>query len=102
MPATLPSSPVFAWFQGRYGEPTPPQREAWPRIIQGENVLVVSPTGTGKTFAAFLAVIDNLAQAHSRGELAAGIHCVYVSPLRALGYDLEKNLQEPLREIYGD
>ncbi len=91
-------SRVFDWFEARYGQPTPAQRDAWPKIAGGKNVLIASPTGTGKTFAAFLSVLDEL----SRAELSDAIYCVYVSPLRALAYDLEKNLREPLREIFGD
>jgi ATP-dependent Lhr-like helicase len=94
-------SEVFEWFRGKYGDPTPAQREAWPRIQRGENVLIASPTGTGKTFAAFLCVVDQLAQMHRRNELANAIHCIYVSPLRALSYDLEKNLNGPLGELFG-
>lgn len=97
----LPESPVTRWFAAKYGTPTPAQAAAWPRVAAGRNVLVVSPTGTGKTFAAFLAVLNDLALAHARGELADAIHCLYLSPLRALSYDLEKNLNGPLREIYG-
>src|SRR5215218_3747931 len=96
------SSRVFEWFRQKYGEPTPAQAEAWPHIDAGEDVLVASPTGTGKTFAAFLGVIDALAQQHEVGRLDDSIHCIYVSPLRALGYDLEKNLNVPLRELFGD
>ncbi|HEV7404036.1 MAG TPA: DEAD/DEAH box helicase, partial [Chthoniobacteraceae bacterium] len=98
----LPTSLVSQWFQARYGQPTPAQREAWPRIQAGKDVLIASPTGTGKTFAAFYSVLDALAQDHAASQLTDSIQCIYVSPLRALGYDLEKNLQEPLREIYGD
>src|SRR4051794_29217342 len=94
-------SEVFRWFRKVYGEPTPAQAAAWPRIQAGENVLIASPTGTGKTFAAFLCVIDALAQRYRAGELTDAIHCVYVSPLRALSYDLEKNLNGPLRELFG-
>jgi ATP-dependent Lhr-like helicase len=95
-------SAVSTWFHARHGTPTPAQREAWPRLARGENVLIASPTGTGKTFAAFLSVLDALAINHQHGKLGAGICCVYVSPLRALSYDLEKNLAEPLRDIFGD
>ncbi len=93
---------VFEWFYRTYGQPTPAQEAAWPRIAEGKNVLIASPTGTGKTFAAFLSVLDSLEREHAAGNLRDTIHCVYVSPLRALGYDLEKNLREPLRAIYGE
>lgn len=92
---------VAEWFAARRGTPTPAQAAAWPLIRAGKNVLVASPTGTGKTFAAFLAVLDALVAEHARGELRESIQCIYVSPLRALSYDLEKNLNEPLREIFG-
>ncbi len=88
---------VFDWFNARFAQPTPAQRVAWPKIRDGKNVLIASPTGTGKTFAAFLSVLDELAST----ELRDAIYCVYISPLRALAYDLEKNLNEPLREIFG-
>ena len=95
-------SRVFAWFHKKYGEPTSPQAQSWPVIAAGKNLLLASPTGTGKTFAAFLGVLDTLVQEHDRGELKPTMHCVYVSPLRALSYDLEKNLAEPLRELFGE
>jgi len=98
----LRKSSVTRWFEARFAEPTPAQRTAWPLIEAGKNVLIVSPTGTGKTFAAFLSVLNQLALLHEAGGLRPGIYCIYVSPLRALSYDLEKNLNEPLREIYGD
>lgn len=97
-----PRSPVFAWFDAKFGQPTPAQGEAWPRIQAGKNVLIASPTGTGKTFAAFMSVIDALAQQEAAGALPDLIQCLYISPLRALAYDLEKNLAEPLREIFGE
>lgn len=89
---------VFDWFQKRYCGPTPVQRAAWPKIATGEDALIVSPTGTGKTFAAFLSVLDVLAGVK---KLPSSIQCIYVSPLRALSYDLEKNLAGPLGEIFG-
>jgi len=98
----LSDSPITAWFRRTYGEPTQAQSEAWPRIAAGHHVLVVSPTGTGKTLAAFLAILHELALRHAAGTLADTIYALYVSPLRALGYDLEKNLQDPLRGAYGD
>ena len=101
MPLLNPS-PVTRWFESRFADPTPAQRSAWPLIETGRSVLIVSPTGTGKTFAAFLSVLSELALIHEAGELRNTIYCIYVSPLRALSYDLEKNLNEPLREIYGE
>lgn len=92
---------VFDWFRRRYGQPTPAQARAWPLLKAGKNVLLASPTGTGKTLAAFLGVLDALVTEQARGELKDTIHCVYVSPLRALSYDLEKNLNGPLEEIFG-
>jgi ATP-dependent Lhr-like helicase len=98
----LPDSPVTRWFAKKFAGPTPAQRAAWPRIQAGKNVLIISPTGTGKTLAAFLGVLNELALAASAGTLQPGIHAIYISPLRALSYDLEKNLAEPLNEIYGE
>ena len=105
----LPSTPessvpsaIQDWFRRRHGEPTPIQAAAWPVIAEGRHVLIVSPTGTGKTLAAFLGVLEALAQEHATGQLRESLRCLYVSPLRALGYDLAKNLQAPLQEIYGD
>src|ERR1044072_1953100 len=96
---SLPHSPPAAhgWSAARLGEPTAPQREGWPLIRQGRNVLIAAPTGSGKTLAAFLSAIDSLLQ---RGtELADETHVLYVSPLRALSNDVQKNLQGPLAEI---
>jgi ATP-dependent Lhr-like helicase len=95
-------SPVAEWFVRRFGEPTPAQAAAWPLIREGRSALIVSPTGTGKTFAGFFEVLQQLAREHANGILQPAVHCLYISPLRALGYDLEKNLTGPLREIYGD
>ncbi|MCX6859264.1 MAG: DEAD/DEAH box helicase [Verrucomicrobia bacterium] len=95
-------SVIQDWFRRRHGQPTPIQAAAWPVIAEGRHVLIVSPTGTGKTLAAFLGVLEALAQEHATGQLRESLRCLYVSPLRALGYDLAKNLQTPLQEIYGD
>jgi len=97
----LRKSSVTDWFFAKYKEPTPAQAAAWPKIQAGKNVLIVSPTGTGKTFAAFLSVLNELALLHDDGKLRNSIYAVYVSPLRALSYDLEKNLAQPLGDIYG-
>ncbi len=95
------SSPISIWFNRHFAQPTPAQAAAWPLIKEGLSVLIVSPTGTGKTFAAFYHILHHLALQHVAGTLVEGIQCLYLSPLRALGYDLEKNLQRPLREAYG-
>ena len=92
--------PVRAWFSAAFPEgPTPAQVLAWPFIAAGEHVLLVSPTGTGKTLAAFLSILDRLFRAHESGTLAPGLRCVYVSPLRSLNYDIERNLNTPLEGI---
>ncbi len=92
--------PVRAWFERTFPlGPTSAQELAWPAIAAGENLLLVSPTGTGKTLAAFLAILDKLYREHLDGSLGAGVRCVYVSPLRSLGYDIERNLSEPLDAI---
>jgi len=96
----LLSGPVREWFASAFSEgPTPAQQQAWPPIAAGEHVLLISPTGTGKTLAAFLAILDRLFREHEAGTLAPGLRCVYVSPLRSLSYDVEHNLNVPLEEI---
>src|SRR5947199_2088261 len=90
---------VTRWFGERFSAPTEPQRHAWPVIQAGRDALVAAPTGSGKTFAAFLAAIDSLVRQGERGELRDETQVVYVSPLKALSADIEKNLSEPLAEI---
>ncbi|HTI06656.1 MAG TPA: DEAD/DEAH box helicase [Gemmatimonadales bacterium] len=90
---------IERWFSGRFTEPTEPQRRAWPLIQQGADVLIAAPTGSGKTFAAFLSAIDGLVRQGLSGELRDEIQVVYVSPLKALSNDVQKNLAEPLAEI---
>ena len=87
---------VRDWFTRSFETPTAAQEQAWPAIASGENVLVSAPTGSGKTLAAFLWGLDRLVAEPGRGRL------VYVSPLKALSYDIEKNLRAPLRGIGGD
>jgi len=88
---------VAKWFRRRFSSFTPPQKMAIPLIKKGYNVLISSPTGTGKTLAVFLGLLDNLySYAEEHGELPEGIQIVYVSPLRALNNDMRKNLQEPI------
>ncbi len=99
-PKDVPGGPVRDWFEATFpGGPTPAQRLAWPGIAAGEHLLLVSPTGTGKTLAAFLAILDGLYREHAAGTLAPGLRCVYVSPLRSLGYDVERHLSEPIEAI---
>jgi ATP-dependent Lhr-like helicase len=91
---------VASWFKAKYGSFTEPQRQAIPLIKSGRNVLISSPTGTGKTLAAFLGVLDELyAIWEERGSLEDYVYVVYVSPLRALNNDMRRNLLEPIREI---
>jgi ATP-dependent Lhr-like helicase len=88
---------IQRWFAERLGEPTAPQREGWPAIREGRNTLIAAPTGSGKTLAAFLSAIDSLIR---QGQsLADETQVLYVSPLRALSNDVQKNLQGPLAEI---
>ena len=79
--------------------PTPPQQDALPPGLARKNLLVASPTGTGKTLAAFLPIFSRLAQRRDADELFPRTYALYISPLRALGYDVEHNLRRPLREI---
>ncbi|HET7668328.1 MAG TPA: DEAD/DEAH box helicase, partial [Mycobacterium sp.] len=83
------------WFTGTFAEPTPAQAEAWSAIADGDNTLVIAPTGSGKTLAAFLWAIDQLASAPA----CAGTQVLYVSPLKALAVDVERNLRTPLTGI---
>ena len=85
-----------AWFEGRFAHPTRVQSLAWPRIAAGEHVLATAPTGSGKTLAAFLWALDRLMSRAWEGE---NVRVLYVSPLKALNNDIEKNLLEPLAEI---
>ena len=90
---------IARWFTDRFAEPTEPQRRAWPLIQGGRNALIAAPTGSGKTFAAFLAAIDSLLRQGLDGTLGDETQVVYVSPLKALSNDVQKNLAEPLAEI---
>ncbi len=90
---------VAGWFRNKYGSFTTPQKCAIPLIKQGHNVLLSSPTGTGKTLAVFLGIIDEFFRLAENGELEDKIYAIYVSPLRALNNDMRRNLLQPLREI---
>jgi ATP-dependent Lhr-like helicase len=90
---------VAAWFERQFHAPTAAQAQAWPAIRAGEHVLVAAPTGSGKTLAAFLAAIDSLVRQGLDGRLEDTTQIVYVSPLKALSNDIEKNLEAPLAGI---
>jgi ATP-dependent Lhr-like helicase len=90
---------VQEWFVRRFGSPTEPQIAGWPHIIAGRTTLIAAPTGSGKTLAAFLACIDELVRKALNGELRDRTEVLYVSPLKALGNDIQKNLEGPLAEI---
>src|SRR5215472_16132103 len=92
--------PVTAeWFLRRFCSPTEPQEQGWPNILAGDTTLISAPTGSGKTLAAFLVCIDKLLRDAIAGTLAPATQVVYVSPLKALSNDVQKNLEQPLREI---
>ncbi len=90
---------VREWFTTRFGTPTEPQIAGWPHILAHRNTLISAPTGSGKTLAAFLACIDALVRLSITGALRERTHVLYISPLKALGNDVQKNLEQPLAEI---
>ncbi|MEO5700185.1 MAG: DEAD/DEAH box helicase [Casimicrobiaceae bacterium] len=90
---------VDSWFRSHFREPTEAQARAWPLIQRGRNVLVAAPTGSGKTLAAFLAAIDSLVQQGIEAPLPDETFVVYVSPLKALSNDIQKNLAAPIAGI---
>jgi ATP-dependent Lhr-like helicase len=105
MPTAVPSSLAWAhplvqeWFTERFGTPTEPQEQGWPHILANRTTLISAPTGSGKTLAAFLACIDRLVRKALAGDLQDRTEVLYVSPLKALGNDIQKNLEVPLGEI---
>src|ERR1051325_3595864 len=90
---------VWQWFQGRFSAPTEAQTLGWPRVAEGAHTLIAAPTGSGKTLAGFLVCIHRLVRKWLSGTLPEGIEVVYVSPLKALSNDIQRNLQGPLAEI---
>ncbi len=106
-PASAPVDPALSdfhpivqrWFAERLGTPSEPQRLGWPRIRSGDDVLIAAPTGSGKTLTAFLACLDQLFRRSLEGALTDETQLVYVSPLKALGNDVQKNLLSPLEEL---
>jgi ATP-dependent Lhr-like helicase len=98
--ALEPFHPVVkAWFQEEIGDPTEPQIRGWPAIRDGKSVLVAAPTGSGKTLAAFLACLDQLFRRAAAGTLTDETQVLYLSPLKALGNDVQKNLLQPLERL---
>jgi ATP-dependent helicase Lhr and Lhr-like helicase len=93
------SAPVRRWFEASFEGPTAAQVGGWKAISSGANALICAPTGSGKTLASFLWGIDRLSRA---GDQPPGVKLVYVSPLKALSYDIERNLRAPLRGIGAD
>ena len=90
---------VAGWFRERFGAPTAPQRDGWPRIGAGDDVLIAAPTGSGKTLAAFLACMDELVRRGFEQGLDDHIQILYISPLKALSNDVHRNLEAPLAEL---
>ncbi|WP_297979270.1 ATP-dependent helicase [uncultured Methanobrevibacter sp.] len=90
---------VKEWFDKSFDDFTPAQKQAIPEIQKGNNILVSSPTGSGKTLTAFLSVINELTALADENKLEDKVYCIYISPLKALDNDIERNLEEPLREI---
>lgn len=93
------SAPVRDWFADELGEPTAAQAGAWEAIARGDDALVVAPTGSGKTLAAFLWALDSLVRDVAAGDAGGAVRVLYVSPLRALGADVGRNLRAPLEGI---
>src|SRR2546430_16420818 len=92
--------PVIAnWFGERFGSPTDVQARSWPAIASGTDLLIAAPTGSGKTLAAFLSCLDALFKQALAGGLEDRTQVLYVSPLKALSNDIQKNLHQPLSEI---
>ena len=90
---------VREWFLAKFGTPTEPQEQGWAHILAGRPTLISAPTGSGKTLAAFLICIDRLVRKAIAGALSAETQVVYISPLKALSNDIQKNLEQPLAEI---
>src|SRR5215204_6640029 len=90
---------VRRWFTETLGTPSAPQQRGWPAIASGDNALILAPTGTGKTLAAFLWELNALITDGLQRPLANAIHLLYISPLKALNNDIQRNLERPLAEL---
>src|SRR6187399_1885698 len=93
---------VARWFARSFPAPTDPQLRAWPEIKKQRHTLIAAPTGSGKTLAAFLSAIDDLVRLGVEGKLDDSTHVIYVSPLKALSNDVQRNLQVPLEGIQAE
>ncbi|NPD06473.1 ATP-dependent helicase [Nocardioides sp. zg-1308] len=93
------SAPTRAWFEASFASPTPAQEGAWDAIAAGKHALVVAPTGSGKTLSAFLHAIDRLLSTERPDDKMRRTRVLYISPLKALGVDVERNLRAPLTGI---
>src|ERR687886_1191659 len=96
-PLAVFSPTTRAWFERTFAAPTPPQEQGWPAIASGRHVLIQAPTGSGKTLTAFLYALDRLNEAPGQG-----LRVLYVSPLKALNYDIERNLRGPLAGLQSE
>src|SRR5688572_32003886 len=90
---------VQKWFQESFGEPSDPQRSGWPAIATGSHTLILAPTGTGKTLAAFLWELNALIVDGLGAPLPNAIQLLYISPLKALNNDIQRNLEHPLAQL---
>src|SRR2546430_11485604 len=90
---------VRGWFKETLGKPSAPQDEGWPAIASGDDTLILAPTGTGKTLAAFLWELNQLIVDGLRSPLGNSVQTLYVSPLKALNNDVERNLALPLSQL---
>ena len=99
MPLSLFHPVIRSWFSSKFLSPTEAQAQGWAAIAQGLHTLIAAPTGSGKTLAAFLTCIDRLVRMGMEGDLPDTTQVVYVSPLKALSNDIQRNLSDPLGEI---
>src|SRR3954467_1782314 len=90
---------VRKWFKEAFGKPSAPQKAGWPAIASGAHTLILAPTGTGKTLAAFLWELNELIVRRAEEPLPNAVHLLYISPLKALNNDIQRNLDRPLREL---